>query len=320
MGIPPASASRPRPRIVAGLLVIGCTLAGLALADVRERMAAGENALRQGQPDAAAEAFRGALAESPDSWEAYDGLGRALKAAGDLEGAEVALRRAVELAPVGARPARDLSDLVLGLGDTDRRREGLAWLGEHAPEDGDVQILVASEARRGGDLVTAAAAVERVRRLRPESKKGMVEEILLHRDALEYDRAETLALAYIERFPFYYQPHVQLARIYRLQGRNEEAEAHYRRALELQPGEPTALTRLGELRLDAGDLEEAIALLDEAVLVRPDNHAAWYLLGRAYLAAGDREKATAAMQRFRELKDALRATARLAGGAAMVDE
>jgi tetratricopeptide (TPR) repeat protein len=318
---PPAGVLPRRRRGVwriAAALWLGLGL--LAAGDAPSVLADGEEALRRGDLIGAVRAFQAVLAAEPGSWQARYGLGRALRASGDLESAERELRRAVESAPDAAVPARYLVEMLVALASPERRREGLAWVAEHAAGDADVELMVARAARRDGDFVTARAALDRARSLQPESKEAWVEEILLLRDALEYEGAEKLALAFVERHPSYYQTHVQLGRIYRLQGRLDEAEARYRRALELRPDEPTALTRLGEIRLERGDLEEARALLEQATVVRADSYAAYYLLGRLHLLRGDREAAEAALARFRAIKDGMRAAARLAGGAAMVDE
>jgi len=301
-------------------------LSTLVLALVQVAPAAGatldsaEAALRAGDLIGAMRAFRGVLAADPDSWRARDGIGRTFRAGSDLESAERELRRAVELAPPNAPPAEHLADLLLSLPNAAHRAEGLAWLGEHAADSGAIQMLVARACRREGDFVTARAALARARTLMPESEEAMGEEILLHRDALEYERAEALALEFIERYPTYHRTHVQLARIYRLQDRLDEAIVQYRLALDLSPEEPTALTRLGEIYLDRRELDQARPLLERAIMVAPKLYPAHYLLARVHLLQGDREAATREMQTFRELKDAMRAHTRLAGGAAMVDE
>ena len=83
---------------------------------------------------------------------------------------------------------------------------------------------------------------------------------------------------------------------------------------------PLSPHMVGEIRIGDGELEEAKELLEQAVRVSPDRYQAHYLLGRVYLLLGDAEAGGREMETFRRLKDAQRASARLAGGAAMVDE
>ena len=314
-----------RPRrlsfvLLALLLLPSLASAESSAADVADLVARGDQELRASNGIAAMRAFRAALQEDPDSWQARDGLGRTFRAIGDLESAERELRRAVELAPGETVPARHLADLLGSIPSPERRRSGIEWLGRHATGAFEIQMFVAREGRRSGDLLVAREALARARSLQPENKEAMVEEILLRRDALDYEVAEALALAFIERYPSYHQTHIQLGMIYRMQGRLDQATASYRRALELTLDEPTALTRLGEIFLETGSLPEAREMLERAVMVRPQSHQAHYLLGRVYLQLGETEAAQQEMKKFRELKDALRARTRLAGGAAMVDE
>lgn len=62
-------------------------------------------------------------------------------------------------------------------------------------------------------------------------------------------------------------------------GRLEEAESHYRKALEMDPGHPGALYYLANIAYDDGRLPLATQLLDELLAEEPKDAEAWYLLG-----------------------------------------
>lgn len=296
-----------------GLLTLGWVLAS----DTGLLLRQGEEALRSGDVVAAIKAFRGARESSPEAWEPHDGLGRAWRAAGDLEAAQRELQRAVELAAGNATPALRLLDLLGVLPDLELRRHGFRWLAENGGADGTVQLLVARESRRSGDLETAAVALHRLLAAEPDHREARIEQILVVRDSLDYVRAEQLALALIERHPGYSQTYAQLGRIYRMQDRLPLAAAQLARALELAPDSARVMTWLGEVRVAQGRLDDAATLLQAAVTAAPDRYQAHYLLGQVYLRQGDREAAAKELQIFRELKDKLRARTRLAGGAAM---
>ena len=82
-------------------------------------------------------------------------------------------------------------------------------------------------------------------------------------------------------------------------GRQDEALAAYRQALEIQPGHPAALVRLAGLLLERGftddtDLGAAIEVCRAALALLPDPAPAYALLGRTLLAAGRADEAVEA--------------------------
>jgi tetratricopeptide (TPR) repeat protein len=300
-------------------LLLALMAAATGGGDVDAQLTRGASALRRGDALEALNAFRVALQLDPDSWTAHEGMGRAWRASGDLEAAQRELRLAVTQAPAGASAADHLADLIPLLADG-QRQEAWAWLGAHATAKLSIQLKVAGESRQAGDLVTAAEALNRALALDPGNLRVRIDQIRLERDALDYSRAEELALAFIRDHPRYAETHVQLGRIYQLQHRPEDAARHYVMALELEPEHSTALHRFAEIKMSEGDLEGAVKLLRRALVVAPDRYQAHYLLGQAYYRLGDPDAAAREMAEFRKIKDARRAHTRLAGGAAMEDD
>ena len=70
-----------------------------------------------------------------------------------------------------------------------------------------------------------------------------------------------------------------------------EAEAAYRRALELDPDKVSALFNLGLLRQQRGDMKEAMQLYQRAVKVDPDHAWAHYQLGSVHEALHQKSRA-----------------------------
>lgn len=79
-------------------------------------------------------------------------------------------------------------------------------------------------------------------------------------------------------------------------GRTDEAEAHYRRALEISPEYAAAHSNLGALLRVGGRLHEATAHYGEALRLQPDHPTARYNLANALLAEG---RAADAAEQFR---------------------
>ncbi|MEZ4401252.1 MAG: tetratricopeptide repeat protein [Kofleriaceae bacterium] len=76
-----------------------------------------------------------------------------------------------------------------------------------------------------------------------------------------------------------------------------EAEALYRRALELDPGLAAAMTNLGNLRHRAGDLDEARRCYEQALAHDPGQTEARYNLGNLLDDSGETELAIAELRR-----------------------
>ena len=97
----------------------------------------------------------------------------------------------------------------------------------------------------------------------------------------------------------------------RTQGREREAEAPLRRALELDAKNLTATVALAELRTRSGDATESLALWRRATELKTDDASLWVARGRAERASKDGPSARKSFARAIEL-DASNVEARLA--------
>jgi tetratricopeptide (TPR) repeat protein len=96
--------------------------------------------------------------------------------------------------------------------------------------------------------------------------------------------------------------HFSLGSTYTLTGRNAEAIAELKRALELAPNSDDAYRRLGNAYMAAGRQLEAIGSFQKAVEVNPYFWHNQNQLGRAYFQIGQNEKALEAFRRVSELE------------------
>ncbi|HVF66050.1 MAG TPA: tetratricopeptide repeat protein [Pyrinomonadaceae bacterium] len=97
----------------------------------------------------------------------------------------------------------------------------------------------------------------------------------------------------------------------RTHGREREAEAPLRRALELDAKNLTAIIALAELRARAGDATEAVTLWRRATELKPEDASLWVERGRSERASKDAAAALKSFARALEL-DAPNVEARLA--------
>ena len=136
--------------------------------DQEKLVAAGQEALAAGNPQAAAEAFLAVLDMEPESLVAIGGLVRALTAAGQLEDARAVLARVPDLkagdaAIAGARAELELAERAASVGDT----EALAAAVAANPADHQARFELAEALAAKGDRQAAVdQLVEIVRRER----------------------------------------------------------------------------------------------------------------------------------------------------------
>lgn len=112
--------------------------------------------------------------------------------------------------------------------------------------------------------------------------------------------AETLQRRSLEIEPTY-RAHKQLGVVLSNTGRLREAEAEFRKVIELKPYWSTAYEDLAIVQYRQGQREEAWELLQKAVLLNPDSADAYNLIGVYHKDRGDYFKAVSAFQRSIEL-------------------
>lgn len=91
----------------------------------------------------------------------------------------------------------------------------------------------------------------------------------------------------VAKSPAKARPHVNLGLALQNAGRLEEAQRHYRRALEIHPGYPFALNNLGNVLRRRGAAEEAEALFRAALQERPGHPSPHINLGNLAMDRGD---------------------------------
>lgn len=83
-----------------------------------------------------------------------------------------------------------------------------------------------------------------------------------------------------------------------------EAEADWRRVIELNPFNEQAYLALAQFYIARQNYAEAVGLLDEAIELNPSIPALYHERGRAKLASGDKDGATEDMKKELELNPA----------------
>ncbi|MDG4596010.1 MAG: tetratricopeptide repeat protein [Candidatus Contendobacter sp.] len=139
--------------------------------------------------------------------------------------------------------------------------------------------------RRGVDEYIAA---EMTHADRPESYLNVG---LVYSDQGQFDRAEAAYRAALDLQPTFTQAAVNLADLYRLQGRDGEGEQTLRQALARDPHHATAHHALGLLLIRQRKMSEALTALAESARLDGDNPRYGYVYAVALNGAGQAEAA-----------------------------
>lgn len=197
-----------------------------------------------GNPREAIVHLRRALELAPEFTAAHLRLGDAYSATGETEMSEASYRRAVALAPEDPRGHVGLAR---------------AFLFGGKPEEGEAALHRGLELARGApDMVNLVATV-------------LVE-------AGGLDAALELFRASVREAPDDPAGHAGMGIALHMLGRAGEAEAAYRRALELEPGHVLALKHLGVLMQETGSLGAAADCFRRLLDINPADDVARHML------------------------------------------
>jgi Flp pilus assembly protein TadD len=221
------------------------------------RVGQGQMWMRLKRPGPAAEAFDWAVGKLPDNPQLRLELGAAYLELRDLPEAIRQIRRATELAPEDAEPHRALATAYAQVFAWDRATVQAKKATELGAGDPKNWSTLGSVLFKAGKHAEAAEAL---------------------RTAVELDPRDATA-------------NLQLARaLHSTQdpgADNREAMVLLTRALVLDPGNHEALYLLGQIHLDAGQLDLAVSTLRRAREADPENPRPLLLLGQATLRSGD---------------------------------
>ena len=152
--------------------------------------------------------------------------------------------------------------------------------------------------RRLGDLRSAIATLDALARRGAADPRSLVMLASLLTESGDLDRAAAIADAVIAAHPDFVDAYNARGVAAMRRGRHDEAQAAFRKMLELDPSSATAYANLAADDLAVHDLAAAIDALTHAVALDPRNFDALYTLGMALDAAGRRDEAKPYLERF----------------------
>jgi superkiller protein 3 len=231
----------------------------------------------------------------PESPAFHVSHGNALFQLGELDRALAQYERALEIDPSSTHALYGLGQVELARGETTAALEHLRTAADLAPHHGEVQGLLAQVHHRLGNAEDARLAELRARAF-PEATRApdpvteaMEAEAATSRSFTDrglaltrqgrFDEAEAAFRRVLEIRPGNALDHVNLGGALARQGKLDEAVAAYREAVALDPREPSARNNFGMALADLGRLEEGAAELEEAIRLEPSYAEAEHNLG-----------------------------------------
>lgn len=266
-------------------------------------------AQREGRLDAAIEGYRRVLRKLPGHAGALANLATVLKASGQSDEALTVLQRAVKLSGAGVEVWFNLGNHLRDLGDIDAAERAYSKALELQPgmQHASVnlaRILVktATQSFKDGDAATAQKGFARALRLQPTFQDAHIglgmalKELGRHEEAIECWKA---ALAINARSA---TAHNNLGAMYRLLKRPEEAVRHLRMAVSLMPEDSMAAANLAHALLEQGATTEAMRLARGIVEREPQSTDGHMMLGFAQAYQGDVDAAVDSFLKSHQLK------------------
>jgi tetratricopeptide (TPR) repeat protein len=202
-------------------------------------------------------------------------------------------QRAIEIEPRNVAALAVLGEALLRQGRSEEALTTARRASELRPGDPALHLQLARALVALERLDEAAAAYAHA--------DAPAELAQLHLRRGEAAAAEPLLRKALAHQPLEASVHAALGEACQRQTRLDEAEAHYRRALELDAGHFVAHVRLSDLLRDTGRVEEAEAAARRALALDDEAVAGHFSLGMAHKARGRMEPAMRAFRRALEL-------------------
>jgi Flp pilus assembly protein TadD/predicted AlkP superfamily phosphohydrolase/phosphomutase len=225
--------------------------------------------LAAGRYDAAEEAFRAALRQSPGQPMVTVNLALALRFQGKTDEAVALFERSL-VSPAARRTAGlQLAQIAMERGDLARAETILRGVLSSEPGAGEIRNSLGLVLERSGRPVEAAEAYREAARLDPDVAEPRNNLGNLARRAGRPEEAERHFLDAIEADPFFLGAYNNLALLYQDRGDLSRAIELYGRALEKAPENAVVLNNLGSLYFATGEVVEARSLWEEAARLDP---------------------------------------------------
>lgn len=234
-----------------------------------------------GELDEAERAHRKALQIEPDNADGHNNLGLLLARAGRHEEASKSYRRALRLRPRFPEAQFNLGLSLSAAGRLEEAGDCYRRVLEIRPDFAEAQHRLADNLAAMGEAADAEAGYRAALEQQPGHVSALNNLALLLVGQGRMEEAESLYRAALERDPAIADVHGNLGNLLMDTGRLDEAAASHRRAAELRPGDAAAQRQLGNAMAVMGRTEEAEQAFRSALEIAPADAESWYYLSQA---------------------------------------
>ena len=244
-----------------------------------------------GNHEAAAEAFRKAIALAPRIASPHHDLAIELGASGRTDEEIAELETALRLDPDYAAADDELGALLIKRGDLEGARRHLLNAYRIDPKRSSVPANLGTAFLAQGRAEEAAHWYGIAIELAPSNSKYHYQRSIALTDLRRFDEVEAELATTLRLDPDSAAAHDDLGVL--LAGRGDLASAwrHFLEAYRIDPARPSTLVNLGGVAMSQGRLDEAVGLYRKALAVRPDLAQARANLVSALTRLGRRDEA-----------------------------
>ena len=277
-------------RLVVGCLVLIVGMAGVFVYQgaARERefqhlITEGDQAVLDGQPFHAIEAYSGALALDPNSMAVHLKRGETYQRQGDLRDATRDLLKAARLDPVATRPYERLGNVAFALGEYE---ESIAHYGRYLrldDQNSEVLYKLALANERDGRVNRAVLLLRQSIAIDPEFVEAHYVLGLCLREQGRLEAARDVLIDTVELSPGFLQAREVLATVHSSLGERREELRQLDALAALDRTHPERHVARGLAYARSGQTEMAVLALGRAAEDHPDQPDVYAALGRVWL-------------------------------------
>ncbi len=214
---------------------------------------------------------------------------------GNLDEAGELVQPVLDVNPQNINALNILAAVKLGSGETDEGVELLAKIAQFDPESSTARVRLGAGLSLTGYNQEAAKQIAAARELNPGDKQAEILWIFNLVQQEKLDEAIASAKAYRDDYYKSADSHDFLGKVLLLGGREKEAQAAFRKALEINPGDAVAAHNLAQMAIAAEDLATARKLYSS--LLEHNSESLQAAMELAYLDARE-DRETAMLQRL----------------------
>jgi len=256
-----------------------------------------------GNLEGAEVSLRKAIEIKPEFAEAHSNLGNILKDLGNLEGAEVSLRKAIELNPNSAMAHYNLGIILSDLGNLKDAELSYRKTIKINPYFANAHNNLGNTLRDLGNLKDAELFTRKAIEINPYCAEAHSNLGNILSDLGNLKDAELSYNKAIELKPDFAEAYSNLGIILKDLGKSQDAELSYRKAIEINPNYAEAYYNLGIILKDLDKLQEVEFAYRKAIEINPNLAIAYFNLFHHYEQINNLRKLKESLKDFRKINN-----------------